>query len=148
MWLEPTSFFILQAQLFEDVFNMTIRTKTVDEGARFLADRYLSAKPGQRLADSLRPETLEEALAMQERRTVLLNRDVGGWKCLTPQPDGLIVAPIFRPTIQGGSTCPIVLDKQRCRIEPELAFTVTEDLSPHSPPYLSLIHISEPTRPY
>lgn len=96
--------------------------------AQILADRRLKGQRGPRLPDAIRPVTIEQALAIQTAVSDLMGDTVGGWKCGTPGPDKLVVAPIYSHTIHRYSPCAAWADEGRVRIEPELAFVLGRDL--------------------
>jgi len=101
-----------------------------------------SGTQGQRLPESCRPADLDQALAIQQAVTELWcaqNHDsIGGWKCLLPPQDKLIVGPIYTRSID--SVAPVALWPKPqapdiARIEPELAFIFGQDLPPRPEPY-------------
>jgi 2-keto-4-pentenoate hydratase len=65
----------------------------------------------------------------------LQDDSVGGWKCLLPVQDKLILGPIYTRTID--SVPPVALwpKGDLARIEPELAFFFGKDLPPRDEPY-------------
>jgi 2-keto-4-pentenoate hydratase len=112
------------------------------EAAAILVERRQLGIQGDRLPASCRPRSLEEALAIQgavtERWCDLMDDSIGGWKCLLPPHDKLIVGPIYTRTID--SIAPVALwpkrsDAKLARIEPELAFFFGQGLPPREQPY-------------
>lgn len=105
------------------------------EAAAILVERRQTGKQGDRLPESCRPTTLEQALTLQaaisERWCDLMDDSIGGWKCLLPSEDKLVVGPIYTRTID--SVAPVTLwpkpgTDDIARIEPELAFFFGQDL--------------------
>ena len=112
------------------------------EAAAILVKRRQSGTQGDRLPESCRPTNLEQALAIQaavsESWCELENDTIGGWKCLLPPQDKVIVGPIYTRTID--SVAPVALwpkpaDKNLARIEPELVFFFGKDLPARAEPY-------------
>lgn len=111
--------------------------------AAILVERRIGGIRGERLPDPCRPQTLEQALAIQsavtERWCALMDDSIGGWKCLLPPENKLVVGPIYTRTID--SIPPLSLwanagpQGERARIEPELAFFFGRDLPPRAQPY-------------
>jgi len=112
------------------------------EAAAILAERRQTGTQGDRLPESCRPTSLEQALAIQaavtEQWCAQQDDSIGGWKCLLPPEGKLIVGPIYTRTID--SVAPVTLwskpnDVNIARIEPELAFFFAQDLPPREQPY-------------
>ncbi|QEY11351.1 hydratase [Cellvibrio sp. KY-YJ-3] len=113
------------------------------EAAKVLVVRRIAGTQGERLAPSCRPQNIEQALAIQaavsEQWCEQMDDSIGGWKCLLPPEDKLIVGPIYTRTID--SVPPVSLwtkttaEGERARIEPELAFFFGRDLPPRPEPY-------------
>lgn len=111
--------------------------------AAILVERRISGVQAERLPEHCRPHTLEQALAIQvavtDRWCEQMDDSIGGWKCLLPPEDKLVVGPIYTRTID--SVAPVSLwtkvtaDGERARIEPELAFFFGKDLPPRAEPY-------------
>lgn len=114
-------------------------TTAVEEAAQQLVTRRLSATPGARLPEALRPRTLEEALQIQQafatRWCEQTDDSIGGWKCLQPTEDKWIIAPIFTSTINSIAPVTAVTTAGKVRIEPELAFYLAKDLPLREAPY-------------
>lgn len=108
---------------------------TTLRAARILAERRLAGQAGPPLPAELRPHTIEQALAIQSAVSTLMDDAIGGWKCGTPGPDKLVVAPIFARTIHQASPCAAWAHGGLVRIEPELAFVLGHDLPPRDQPY-------------
>ena len=96
--------------------------------AKELLSRRVAKTKAPRLNPDIRPTTIDEALQVQTQITQLSQDSVGGWKCLLPFDGKVIVAPIFTNTIQSGDICMLFKDKNVARIEPEIAFILSEDL--------------------
>lgn len=112
------------------------------EAAAILVERRQTGTQGDRLPESCRPTNTEEALAIQaavtERWCDLEDDSIGGWKCLQPVGDKIIVGPIYTRTID--SVAPVALwpkpgTNDVARIEPELAFFFGQDLPAREQPY-------------
>jgi 2-keto-4-pentenoate hydratase len=103
--------------------------REIADAAAFLAAARLSGRPGARLPESLRPQDLESALAVQRRAVVVLGQEVGGWKCsLPPAPGRVNCAPILKRTILRTSPYAVDAIGTTARIEPEVAFVMARDL--------------------
>lgn len=113
--------------------------------AAILVERRMVGSQGERLPESCRPQDLEQALAVQsavsEHWCAQMDDSIGGWKCLLPPEQKLVVGPIYTRTIDSVppvSLWPKVTSEGVCaRIEPELAFFFGCDLPPRSEPYTS-----------
>ena len=113
------------------------------EAAAILVARRMQGSQAGRLPEHCRPHTLEQALAVQAAVThhwcEQMDDSIGGWKCLLPLQDKLVVGPIYTRTID--SIPPISLwpkstsEGERARIEPELAFVFGKDLPARAQPY-------------
>jgi 2-keto-4-pentenoate hydratase len=111
----------------------------VAHAARLLAERRRSGQPGPRLPAACRPTDLDEALAVQAAVTAELDEAIGGWKCGTPSPGKVVVAPIHLGTIERHAPCVAfarnVDGRVQVKLEPELAFVLGRDLPPRKAPY-------------
>jgi 2-keto-4-pentenoate hydratase len=112
------------------------------QAAAILVERRQTGTQGDRLPESCRPTTLDEALAIQaavtEQWCEQQDDSIGGWKCLLPPEGKLVVGPIYTRTID--SVAPVTLwskpgDVNIARIEPELAFFFAQDLPAREKPY-------------
>lgn len=112
------------------------------EAAAILVERRQTGTQGDRLPESCRPTDLDQALAIQAAVTQswceLTDDSIGGWKCLLPIGDKLIIGPIYTRTID--SVAPVALwskpgNPDIARIEPELAFFFGKDLPAREQPY-------------
>lgn len=125
----------------------SISTTALQQATAILAKRRQRGEVGALLDESLRPQSLNEAFALQQQVAVAMAEPIAGWKCLLPTPDKIVVAPIYPSTlcrVESNST-----DVQQCRlwpskvpasaglarVEPELAFVLQQDLPPRSEPY-------------
>jgi len=107
-----------------------------DEAARLLLAARGSGRPGSRLPESCRPQTAEDALAIQRRVQAALQAQTGGWKCSLPTAERPVAcAPIFASTIRRDSPCAVLAHGPTVRIEPEIAFVLGRDLPPRAVPY-------------
>lgn len=121
-----------------------MQNKDIYDAASRLLKRRLEKKISDRLEVDLRPESADQALAIQQSLIAqmqgLTDCGVGGWKCALPITDNDITdlpvaAPIFAHTIYDRSPCPISLDEGVCKIEPEIAFRFKQDLPSRSEAY-------------
>lgn len=113
------------------------------QAAAILIERRINGSQADRLPESCRPHTLEQALAIQaavtEHWCAQMDDSLGGWKCLLPPEGKWIIGPIYTRTID--SVAPVSLwakstaDGERARIEPELAFLFGQDLPARAEPY-------------
>ena len=111
--------------------------------AALLVERRIKGVQADRLPEHCRPQTLEQALQVQtavtEQWCEQMDDSIGGWKCLLPPQDKLVVGPIYTRTID--SVAPVSLwtkttaEGERARIEPELAFFFGQDLPARAEPY-------------
>lgn len=111
--------------------------------AVILVERRVGGIQGERLPEACRPQDLDQALVVQEAVTERwceqMDDSIGGWKCLLPPENKLVVGPIYTRTID--SIPPVSLwsktgpEGERARIEPELAFFFGTDLPPRAEPY-------------
>lgn len=103
-----------------------------------LAARRLSGTQGPLLADAQAPQSLADALAIQQAVSGLLNDAIGGWKCGLPDNDKVVAAPIYATSIHSSHTaapCPVWLRDGAVRVEPELAFVFDGGLPLRAEPY-------------
>lgn len=111
----------------------------VAEAARELVARRKAGRVGERLPSEHRPHTLVDALQLQDAVSQLwcddMDDTIGGWKCLQPPADKIIIGPIYTRTID--SVAPVALWPQdgQAVIEPELAFFFACDLPARAGPY-------------
>lgn len=114
---------------------MSLSTDAVQAAARTLAERRRSGQPGPRLPESCRPLDLDAALRIQTAVTAQLGETIGAWKCGTPQPGQIVLAPIHAGTVQRASLCVAFARDGHVKVEPELAFVLGHDLPPRAAPY-------------
>ena len=93
-----------------------------------LAARRLSGESGPLLAGEQAPQTLDDALAIQQEVRELLGNSVAGWKCGLPGEDRVVLAPIYGSTVVDASPCPVWVRGGVVRTEPELAFVFAAGL--------------------
>ncbi|CAM2898234.1 hydratase [Vibrio rarus] len=104
-------------------------TNFYSAAATELLSRRVPGTKAPRLAEEIRPTTLEQALQVQAAMIEQKNGEVGGWKCLNPlAEDKYIVAPIFTDSVERGETCQFFADNGVARIEPEIGFTLGKNL--------------------
>lgn len=108
------------------------------------AKALVSRRRDNRLTGSLepqhRPDTVDDALAIQQAVIEYTDDSVGGWKCALPiDIDGLknipVVAPIFTETLYQNSSCSMNTDEGVYKIEPEIAFQFGQTLPSRQQPY-------------
>lgn len=108
--------------------------------ANALLNARRTCKPITDLPDSLQPQSLDEAYAIQDRMILALGDEsgnpVGGWKIGASSPDATpMFAPMPRAWIAASSTA-LTGDRWRYRgLEAEIAFLVGSDLPPRPQPY-------------
>ncbi|GEA50823.1 hydratase [Vibrio inusitatus NBRC 102082] len=104
-------------------------TNFFNDAASELLGRRIAGTKAPRLAENIRPTSLEDALQVQAAMIEAKNGQVGGWKCLNPlSEDKYIVAPIFSDSVNKGATCELFADNGVARIEPEIGFTLGKNL--------------------
>lgn len=104
----------------------------VEQAAALLLGRRMRGEQGNVLTESLRPQNIAQALAIQQEvsRQWCTQHDasIGGWKCLLPSADKVVVAPIFTQTIDTVAPVSVWPMAGCARIEPELAFYFAHNL--------------------
>jgi 2-keto-4-pentenoate hydratase len=100
--------------------------------ASILLQRRIEGTQGDRLPVESRPQTIEQAIAIQ---TAVANAwceqmddSIGGWKCLQPSNANIIVAPIFTRTMNSVAPVSLWADQGMAPIEPEIGFVMGKDL--------------------
>ncbi|GAA0790296.1 MULTISPECIES: fumarylacetoacetate hydrolase family protein [Pseudomonadati] len=101
--------------------------------AQHLLTQRSATSPASELAD-VKPQSIDDAFAVQQQMIALLNQDIAGWKCLTPLENGqLIFAPILRRAVVEQFHCPIIPFAKssglQALIEPEIAFVLGQDFA-------------------
>jgi 2-keto-4-pentenoate hydratase len=99
----------------------------IDKAARFLIKRRYSDNRS-RLPLDLIPTTIDDAIAIQQASSNVIEDKVGGWKAGLPIGGKLIVAPIFSKMVHRSPVSFARLENGVVRIEPEIAFSLTKDL--------------------
>jgi 2-keto-4-pentenoate hydratase len=110
--------------------------------AATLVNRRIHGDQGEVFEDVCRPKNTEQALAIQQEVSQQwcerLNDSIGGWKCLLPpNPDKIVVAPIYTSSINTFAPISVWPLGESVRIEPELAFYFGQDLPAREQPYSS-----------
>lgn len=110
------------------------------EAAAILVARRIYGGQAERLPETCRPQTLEQALEIQAAVTdhwcEQMDDSIGGWKCLLPPEGKLVVGPIYTRTIDSIPPVSLWPKGDRARIEPELAFFFGQDLPARAEPYI------------
>ncbi len=114
-----------------------IPNSSAQAAATILVQRRLHGQQGPCLPEPLRPQTLDDAMRIQLASMPLMGDAIAGWKCGTPGPDKLVVAPIYARTVHRTSEqpCPVWAHGGMVRVEPELAFVLGHDLPARVQPY-------------
>ncbi|WP_320822852.1 fumarylacetoacetate hydrolase family protein [Reinekea sp.] len=110
-------------------------TNRARQAAAQLLRSRVTHQPMARLAEAIRPRTLDEALAVQRELIRQHPEPLVGWKCALPSADKLVLAPIFSGTLYRGSACAVVPEQGRAWVEPEIAFVLATDLPARSGAY-------------
>lgn len=118
---------------------------TIDSMAQLtaseLAERRLHGRTGPLLADTAKPTQFQEAFALQQAVSQtycqLSHSQIQGWKCALPVGEKQILGPLFSDAcVDAAEICPIWPSSQGlARVEPELVFTLAQDLPSRSAPY-------------
>ncbi|MBU2885730.1 hydratase [Gilvimarinus agarilyticus] len=96
------------------------------KAAQELLSRRKAGTKAPRLDESIRPNSIDDALAVQAEMAKI--ETVGGWKCLLPPAeDKIIAAPIFNVQ-KDSDTVELFEDKGVARVEPEVCFVLGQDL--------------------
>lgn len=115
-----------------------LSSSAIQAAAAILAERRRQGLQGPCLPDGLRPHSLEEALAIQMAVAPLMDDAIAGWKCGTPGPGKLVVAPIYAGTVTtagAAQPCQVWAHEGSVRVEPELCFVLGQDLPPREASY-------------
>jgi 2-keto-4-pentenoate hydratase len=90
-----------------------------------------------RLPDELRPSTVDEGFAIQQKVSDAFGRETGAWKCALPTAGKVIAAPIYANLIYRGVECAFSAGSlpSTVKAEPELACFMKRDLPPRSDAY-------------
>lgn len=103
-----------------------------ESAAKILVQRRIDGTQGDRLPLEARPQTIEQALAIQsaiaDAWCEQMDDSIGGWKCLQPSNANIIVAPIFTRTINSVGPVSLWADQGLAPIEPEIGFVIGQDL--------------------
>lgn len=112
---------------------------TAKKAAAILTQRRIDGSQGDRLPQEIRPQNIDDALAIQDAVTELwcdeMDDSVGGWKCLLPPQDKIIVGPIYTSSINSVSPVSLWPKGDLARIEPEMGFVFAKDLPTRAEPY-------------
>lgn len=107
----------------------------ISAAAQALCQRRRQGEVSQRLADAWRPQTVQDAFAIQQQVAKRMGLVIG-WKCGMPKftEDGIcqpVVAPLYALELQQGHECRLwPSTEQQARVEPEYAYPVLADLTP------------------
>jgi len=100
----------------------------IDQAAEHLLSARRAGRRGERVPEACRPRDIAQGLAVQARVTELLGDPVAGWKCSTPKPEKIMIAPMYASGIQRGVECVIESKGGAAPIEPEIAFVIGRDV--------------------
>lgn len=114
---------------------MTEESDRIERAARYLVALRRAGRPGARIPSDCRPDSIDAALAIQQRVADLLGASIGGWKCALPSAGNLVAAPIHTTTIVRSPACRLAPVDGMAPVEPEIAFTLGADLPPRATPY-------------
>ncbi|HET8870972.1 MAG TPA: 2-keto-4-pentenoate hydratase [Aquabacterium sp.] len=114
---------------------MSLSSVAVQQAAQELAHRRRAGLHGPALEATCRPQSLSDALAIQDAVSHHMGDDVGGWKCGMPAEDRIVVAPIYQRTIHAVADCPVWASEGAVQVEPELAFVFGQDLPQWDRPF-------------
>lgn len=124
-----------------------LSTSLLQQAAAILAQRRKLGEVGPLSTDTLRPQSIADAFALQQQVAVAMAEPIAGWKCLLPTTDKIVVAPIYASTVCRFEHNPEAIQQCRlwpskvpassslARVEPELAFVLAKDLPPRAEPY-------------
>jgi 2-keto-4-pentenoate hydratase len=111
----------------------------INLAASILTERRINGSQGDRLPEDARPKNLDDALKIQAAVTELwcekMDDSIGGWKCLQPPQDRIVVAPIYTTTINSVSPVSLWPKGNLARIEPEIGFVFGKDLPARAEAY-------------
>jgi len=111
----------------------------ISQAASILTERRTKGIAGDRLPIDARPKNIEEALAIQaavtENWCTQMDDSIGGWKCLQPPQDKIVVAPIYTRNMNSVSPVSLWPKGNLARIEPEIGFVFGQDLPARDQPY-------------
>ncbi|MDR5734307.1 2-keto-4-pentenoate hydratase [Caballeronia sp. LZ025] len=90
-----------------------------------------------RLPAELRPSTVDEGFAIQQKVSDAFGRETGAWKCALPTAGKVIAAPIYANLIYRSVECTFTAGSVQSRVkaEPELACFMKRDLPPRRAAY-------------
>lgn len=118
---------------------LTLSPQALEQAITFIVERRLSGKQSGLIPETYRPQSLEDALAIQQgvakRWCETQDDSIGGWKCLQPSEDKWVIAPIFTSTINSVAPITLYATNHNARIEPELGFYLNQDLPAREQPY-------------
>jgi len=110
-------------------------TQTITAEASVLAAKELLARrknnqKGEQLAEDIRPQNLDDALAIQFATVAETGQEIAGWKCLVPlNAEQTVVAPVLAGTVQQGASVKVeTTEPGKTLIEPEIGFVLGQDL--------------------
>jgi 2-keto-4-pentenoate hydratase len=127
--------------MYQALASLTLSTAAIQQAAAILVDRRRRGIQGAVLPETCRPHTLDDALAIQGASAGCMNDSIAAWKCGTPGPGKLVVAPIhastvYRHTDEAIPSLVWARDGQ-VRVEPELAFRMGADMPWRAQPWLA-----------
>ncbi len=103
------------------------------QAAQELLSRRKINTHSPRLDDSIRPSNIDDALNIHQKMSEV--HKIKGWKCLLPPEEKkIIAAPIFNVQ-HGGNTSILFEENGVARIEPEICFVLSKDLTARNEDY-------------
>ncbi|MCE2572780.1 hydratase [Motilimonas eburnea] len=104
-----------------------------------LAERRINKTKGPSLPPELTPTGFSDAFAIARQVSAqycqMASTQVIGWKCAMPNGAKTIIGHLFANEVQSAPKVPLIPTNGQALIEPELCFTLGQDLPPRKTPY-------------
>lgn len=112
-----------------------MKKQDIERAAAILvkARRTRTHLPG--LPDGLKPQTVEDAYAIQDAVTAGLGKLIGGFKAIAPAGADPTVAVLYGGTIHASPCGMPIADAPHCGVEAEVAFIFRQSFPPRDTPY-------------